>query len=75
MALRAKNRSDEAEDEDFGDPKARTTTKYERFFAATRWDGVNFPHIVVTRRFSRPTTARSSLLDLRKIGSRRRHPR
>jgi hypothetical protein len=75
MALRAKNRSDEAEDDGFGNPKARMTTKYERFFAATRRDGANFLHLFVARRFSRLTTARSSLLDLEKIGSRRRHPR
>jgi hypothetical protein len=75
MALRAKICSDEAEDEGFGDSKARTTTTYEQIFAATRKDGADFPHLFVARRFSRPATARSSLLDLEKIGSRRRHPR
>ena len=67
-------RSDEAEDEDFGDSKARTTTKYERICAATLRDVANFPHFFVARRSSRPATVRSSLRDLGKIGSRRHHP-
>jgi hypothetical protein len=48
-ALLAKIRSDAAEDEDFGDSKARTTTKYERIFAATRRAGANFPDFRVAR--------------------------
>ena len=87
--MRAKIVPDEAEDEGFGHSKARTTTKYEPIFAATlgpkraafarlgksRRDGASFPHLVVACRFSRPATARSSLLDLGKTVSRRRHPR
>ena len=70
-ALRAKIRSGEAEDEDFGDSKARTTTKHERIFAATLRDGADFPDFVATRRSKIPDIRRSSLLELEKIGSRR----
>ena len=34
---------DKAEDEDFGDSKARTTTQYGPIFTATRRAGANFP--------------------------------
>jgi hypothetical protein len=67
MALRAKNRPDEAEDEDFGHSKARTTTKYGRFFAATRRDGANFPHFVVARRFSNPLQCAPRALNCEKL--------
>jgi hypothetical protein len=73
MALRAKIVSAEAEDEDFGDSKARTTTKDEAIFAATRRDETDFPDFVVRRRSQTPGMRRSSLLELGKIGSRRRH--
>jgi hypothetical protein len=53
----------EAEEEGFGNPKARTTTKYEPIFAATLgpkraafarlgrslWAGANFPGLCVAR--------------------------
>ena len=55
-------------------PHARTTTKYGPISAATRRDGANFPGFVVTRRSKIPDIRRSSLLELRKIGSRRRRP-
>jgi len=42
--------SDEAEDEDFGNSKARTTTNYEPIFAATLRAGANFPDFCVDRR-------------------------
>ncbi|HEU5350133.1 MAG TPA: hypothetical protein VFU55_00940 [Terracidiphilus sp.] len=50
MALRAKIVSDKAEDEGFGDSKARTTTQDEAIFAATRGDGADFPDFLVGRR-------------------------
>ncbi|HEU5458429.1 MAG TPA: hypothetical protein VFU68_07405 [Terracidiphilus sp.] len=50
MALRAKIVSAEAEDEGFGDSKARTTTKDEAIFAATRRDEADFPDFIVGRR-------------------------
>lgn len=49
-ALRAKIRSDEAEDEDFDYSKARATTKYVWIFAVTRRAGANFPDFGVVRR-------------------------
>jgi hypothetical protein len=42
--------SDEAENEDFGHSKARTTTKCEPICAATLRAGANFPDFVVARR-------------------------
>jgi hypothetical protein len=50
MALREKIVPDEAEDENFGYSKARTTTKYDAIFAATRRAGANFPDLCVGRR-------------------------
>jgi hypothetical protein len=64
VALREKIAPDEAEDEDFGYSKARTTTKYGAILSATqgsrravfaRWDGslrawANFPDFCVIRR-------------------------
>ena len=67
VALPAQIGPDEAEDEDFGDSKARTTTKYGPICAATRRDGADFSDFVVARRSSRLATARSSLLELQKI--------
>jgi hypothetical protein len=74
-ALRAKIVSAEAEDVDFGDSKARTTTKDEAIFAATRRDGADFPDFRAGRRWQTPDMRRSSLLELEKIGSRRHHSR
>jgi len=71
MALRAKSVSGEAEDADFGHSKARTTTKAEAIFAATRRDGAGFPDFRVARRSQTPGMRRSSLLELGKTGSRR----
>jgi len=64
MALRAKSASDEAEDDDFGQSKARTTTKAEAVFAATRRDGAGFPDFGVARRSQTRGMRRSSLLEL-----------
>ena len=88
MALRAKTVSVEAEDEDFGDSKARTTTKDETIFAATRRDEANFPDSCVRRRSQTPcihptdqecvhgdpSMRRFFFLLLGKIGSRLRYP-
>jgi hypothetical protein len=66
MALRAKNRPDEAESAGFGDSKHKDDNKVwavfhpsdedlslgTPVFAATRRDGANFPHFFVARRFS-----------------------
>jgi hypothetical protein len=41
-------------------------------FAATRRAGANFPHFGVARHSKIPDIRRSSLLELRKIGSQRR---
>jgi hypothetical protein len=49
-ALREKIALDEAEDEDFGYSKTRTTTKYGAIFTATRRAGANFPDFCVGRR-------------------------
>jgi hypothetical protein len=49
VALRAKIAPDEAKDEDFGDSKARTTTKYGAICAATLRAGANFPLLFVAR--------------------------
>jgi hypothetical protein len=46
--------------------------KYGAIFAATLWAGANFPHFRVARRLKIPDIRRSSLLELRKIGSQRR---
>jgi len=54
MTLRAKIASTEAEDEDIGDSKARTTTTDEAIFAAIRRDGADFPNFVVGRRWQTP---------------------
>jgi plasmid stabilization system protein ParE len=70
--LQAKIGSDEAKDEDFGHSKARTTAKYVPIFATTRRAGANFPDLGVTRHEQTPGLRRSSLLDLGKIGFRRR---
>src|ERR1039458_5903603 len=70
MALRGKIGLDEAEDEDLDYSKARTTTKYEPIFAATRRDGASFPDLVVARRQKTPGIRRSSLLDLGRTASR-----
>jgi hypothetical protein len=75
MALRAKIVSDKAEDEGFGDSKARTTTQDEAIFAATRRDEADFPDFFVGRRSETSGIRRSSLLELGKIGSRRRPSR
>ena len=72
MALREKIVPDEAEDEDFGHSKARTTTKDGAIFTATRRAGANFPDFRVDRRSDTPGICRSSLLELGKIGSQRR---
>ena len=74
MALRAKSVSDEAEDDDFGHSKARTTTKAEAVFAQARKDGAGFPYSRVARRSQTPGMRRSSLLELGKTGSRRHRP-
>jgi hypothetical protein len=55
-------------------PKSRRTTKYGPILAATRRDGANFPDFVVPRRSKTPGIRHSSLLELEKIGSRRRRP-
>jgi hypothetical protein len=52
-------------------PQSRTTTKYGAIFTATRRAGANFPHFGVARRSKIPDIRRSSLLELRKIGSQR----
>ena len=54
-------------------PLPSPTTKYASIFAATRWDGANFPDFFVARRSMTPGIRRSSLLELEKIGSRRHH--
>ncbi|HVC45648.1 MAG TPA: hypothetical protein VND90_00240 [Terracidiphilus sp.] len=64
MALRAKIASAQAEDEDFGDSKARTTTTDEAIFATTRRDEADFLDFVVGRRQETPGIRRSSLLEL-----------
>ena len=69
--MRGKIGSDETEDEDFGDSKARPTTKYGAIFTATLRAGANFPHFRVDRRSKIPDIHRPSLLELRKIGSQR----
>src|SRR5580698_710952 len=46
--------------------------KYGAIFAATRRAGANFPHFGVARHSKIPDIRRSSLLELRKIGSQRR---
>ena len=74
-ALRAKTAPDEAEDEDFGDSKARTTTKYGAVLAATLWDGADFPAFCVVVASQTPGMRRSFLLEIEKIGSRRCYPR
>jgi hypothetical protein len=48
------------------------TTKYGAIFAATLRAGADFPHFGVARRSKIPDIRRSSLLELRKIGSQRR---
>jgi hypothetical protein len=53
-------------------PLPRTTTKYGAICAAIRRAGANFPHFFVARRLSTPGTPRSSLRELREIGSQRR---
>ena len=73
MALREKIVVDEAKDEDFGYSKARTTTKEEAIFAATRRDEADFPDFRVGRHSQTPGMRRSSLLELERSGSRRRH--
>jgi len=70
MALRGKIGLDEAEDEDLNYFKARTRTKYEPIFAATRRDGASFPNLFVARRQETPDIHRSSLLDLGETASR-----
>ena len=73
MALRVQIVSDEAEEEGFGDSKARTTTKYEPICAATpkihlQGAGADFPDFFVARRLQTPGMRRSSLRELEKIG-------
>jgi hypothetical protein len=53
-------------------PPSRMTTKYGAICAAIRRAGANFPHFVVARRSKILHIRRSSLLELRKIGSQRR---
>jgi hypothetical protein len=50
VALRGKTAPEEAEDEDFGNSKARTTTKYGAVFTATLRAGANLPDFGVARR-------------------------
>jgi len=72
VALREKIAPDEAEDEDFGYSKAKTTTKYGAILSATRRAGANFSDFYVGRRWQTPVMRRSSLLEIIKIGSQRR---
>ena len=57
--------------ESMAGPCSRLTTQHGVVFAATLRDGADFPDLRVTRRFSTPGTARSSLLGLGEILSRR----
>jgi hypothetical protein len=50
VALQGKIAVDEAEDEDIGYSKARTTTKYGAIFTETLRAGANFPDFCVARR-------------------------
>jgi len=72
--LRMKIGPDEAEDEGLGYSQARTTTKYGPIFTATLRAGADFPDFRVAPRQETPGIRRSSLLELEKIGSRRRPP-
>jgi hypothetical protein len=65
-ALRAKTAPDEAEDEDFGDSKARTTTKYGAVLAATLWDGADFPAFCVVVASRHPVCVAPSFLKSKK---------
>jgi len=50
-------------------PLPRTTTKCGAICVATLRAGANFPRFLVAHRSSRPAKVRSSLRQLRKIGS------
>jgi hypothetical protein len=73
MALRAKIRPDEAESEGCGGTTVEGENEVWPDFRRNPSGRANFPHFVVNRRSQTPGMHRSSLLELRKIGSRR-HP-
>jgi len=73
-ALQAKIRSDEAESEGCGDPTVEDDNKrLGGFSPQPGGTGPGFPHFFVARRKDTPGICLSSLLELSKTGSRRRH--